>query len=363
MTAEEFDEALRIIQSRCAHLSNEELLNRLRQLLARYGTLSGILIDEAEDMPSSTSYRYRFGSLVRAYTLIGFRPSRDFSFIEINRALRQHHAKLLLKIVVELRECGAIVDQEPTADLLTINREFTASVVLVRCRETQAGNHRWLVRLDNSLEPDVTVAARLRPGNEEILDYYLLPSIDRLSEKLRLAQDNGVVLDVYRFDNLNFFVSLDAEGCYRGGFVTVQAINDIPIAEIRLVNPRSRNKIKFQTIVSSIKAVGLKRPITVVKRPVEADGTQYDLVCGQGRMEAMVALGENTVPALVVDAPREEQLLMSLVENIARRPPSNRELIREVRELTLRKYGPPLQGTRPPASEATIAIESVSHIR
>jgi ParB family transcriptional regulator, chromosome partitioning protein len=117
-------------------------------------------------------------------------------------------------------------------------------------------------------------------------------------------------------------------------------IESIPIAEIRVVNPRSRNKIKFQIIVSSIGAVGLKRPITVARRALEADGTQYDLVCGQGRMEAMAGLGETTVPALVVDAPREEQLLMSLVENIARRQPSNRDLIREVRELTKRKYEP-----------------------
>lgn len=208
VTAEEFGEALRIIHSRCAHLSNEELLERLKHLLARYGTLSGILIDEADDMPSSTAYRSRFGSLVRAYTLIGYTPARDFSFVEANRALRQHHARQMLKIVLELREGGATVDQHPTTDLLTINREFTASLALVRCRETHAGNHRWLVRLDNSLEPDVTIAARLRPGNQEILDYYLLPGMDRLSERLRLSPENGVVLDVYRFENLNFFVSM-----------------------------------------------------------------------------------------------------------------------------------------------------------
>jgi ParB family chromosome partitioning protein len=117
-------------------------------------------------------------------------------------------------------------------------------------------------------------------------------------------------------------------------------IESIPIAQIRVVNPRSRNKIKFKIIVSNIGAVGLKRPITVARRALEADGTQYDLVCGQGRMEAMAGLGETTVPALVVDVPREEQLLMSLVENIARRQPSNRDLIREVRELTQRKYKP-----------------------
>jgi ParB family chromosome partitioning protein len=115
-------------------------------------------------------------------------------------------------------------------------------------------------------------------------------------------------------------------------------IESIPIAEIRVVNPRSRDKIKFQLIASSIGAVGLKRPITVSRRALDTDGTQYDLVCGQGRMEALVGLGETSVPAIVIDASREEQLLMSLVENIARRAPSNRDLIREVRELIQRNY-------------------------
>lgn len=117
-------------------------------------------------------------------------------------------------------------------------------------------------------------------------------------------------------------------------------IEFIPIVEIRVVNPRSRDKVRFRSIVANIKAVGLKRPITVARRAVAPDGTQFDLVCGQGRMEALAALGEKTVPALVVDAAREEQFLMSLVENIARRPPSNTALIREVRELTRRKCNP-----------------------
>lgn len=117
-----------------------------------------------------------------------------------------------------------------------------------------------------------------------------------------------------------------------------KAIEWIPIAEIRVVNPRSRNKIKFQLIVASIEAVGLKKPITVSRRALEPDGTRYDLVCGQGRLEAMTALGQSTIPALVTEASREERYLMSLVENIARRPPSNRDLVREVRSLLQRSY-------------------------
>jgi hypothetical protein len=91
---------------------------------------------------------------------------------------------------------------------MEINREFTASVVIARCRETLLGKHRWLIRLENSLNPDITIAARLKPGNETVLDYYIFPKIETLTEKLRLAGDNGISLDVYRFESLDFFLSM-----------------------------------------------------------------------------------------------------------------------------------------------------------
>jgi len=120
--------------------------------------------------------------------------------------------------------------------------------------------------------------------------------------------------------------------------VTEKEVERIPIGEIRVANPRSRNKLKFQLVVASIRAVGLKKPILVSRRDLDADGTRYDLVCGQGRMEACLALGETTIPAVVIDASREEQFLMSLVENIARRPPSTRALLAELRSLRQRNY-------------------------
>jgi len=105
----------------------------------------------------------------------------------------------------------------------------------------------------------------------------------------------------------------------------------IPIDKIHVQNPRTRNKVVFQGIVDNISHVGLKRPITVSRRQGSGDDKEYDLVCGQGRLEACLALGEREVPAVVIDASKEEQLLMSLVENVARRPYYATELIREVR--------------------------------
>jgi hypothetical protein len=68
--AELFVQARAIIQARHRHLSDDELLDRLRSLLTRHGNLSGLLIDEAEEMPSSSVYTSRFGGLYRAYGFV-----------------------------------------------------------------------------------------------------------------------------------------------------------------------------------------------------------------------------------------------------------------------------------------------------
>ena len=112
-----------------------------------------------------------------------------------------------------------------------------------------------------------------------------------------------------------------------------EPILNIPIAEVRVLNPRSRNRKTFQGIVANIGAVGLKKPITVFVREPQADGTRYDLVCGQGRLEAAAALGSKTIPAIVTEAPLEERYLMSLVENVARKRPPLSDLVREVKRL------------------------------
>lgn len=100
-----FEQAGRIIESRHQHLTDQDLLERLRELLQKHGRLSGLLIDETEAMPSSSCYSSRFGSLVRAYTLIGWEPDRDFSYVEINRSIRRRHADLISTIFDELLVC------------------------------------------------------------------------------------------------------------------------------------------------------------------------------------------------------------------------------------------------------------------
>ena len=113
----------------------------------------------------------------------------------------------------------------------------------------------------------------------------------------------------------------------------------IPIERIRILNPRHRDRKKFEVIVQSIKNLGLKKPIQVSLRSTqEEEGPGYDLVCGQGRIEAFVALGYKEIPAVVVEISKEERLLRSLVENMARRYPAPLALIREIERLKAAGY-------------------------
>lgn len=115
-------------------------------------------------------------------------------------------------------------------------------------------------------------------------------------------------------------------------------IERIPIAAIAVENPRERSKASFEQLVDSIAKVGLKRPVTVTRAAGRSDGKAYELVCGQGRIEAFLALGERDIPALVEDVGEEDRMLRSVVENIARRQHRPLELLREIGALRERGY-------------------------
>nr|WP_294138511.1 recombinase family protein [Sphingomonas sp.] len=204
-----FDAAQRIIQDRSRRFTNEELLARLSALLAEKGWLSGLVIDELDDMPSSSTFRQRFGSLVRAYSLVGYTPSRDYRYIETNRALRALHPEVVASVIGQIEAAGGIVSPDPLTDLLRVNDEFSASLVISRCQSTAAGALRWKVRLDGGLRPSLTIVARMNEDNAAIRDYFLLPWLDtRSMPDLRLAPENGILLDAYRFDTLDAFIEL-----------------------------------------------------------------------------------------------------------------------------------------------------------
>lgn len=112
----------------------------------------------------------------------------------------------------------------------------------------------------------------------------------------------------------------------------------VPVNEIHILNPRVRNQVVADDLRRNIRNVGLKRPITVTLSTDVTTGKKYDLVCGQGRLEAFIDAGETEIPTLVIDASKESAHIMSLVENIARRNNNPLELLSSIRYLKKRGY-------------------------
>jgi len=116
-----------------------------------------------------------------------------------------------------------------------------------------------------------------------------------------------------------------------------QEIELIPVDLIDVLNPRVRSARSFDQIKSNISVVGLKRPITVARRLQDGEA-RYDLVCGQGRYEAYLALGEKQIPAVVIEADEHDCLVRSLVENCARRRRGALDLFKDIQRMKIRGY-------------------------
>jgi len=197
-----------IILERSRVYSDEEMLAALRDLLAQYGTLSSQIINASDLVPSSSAYQNRFGGLIEAYRLAGYDPQRDYSYLEVNRSLKELHPQIIGQVIGELKQHGAEVVSEPRDGLLLINDCYRVSIVLSRYRETQAGSPRWLVRFGSGANPDLTLMIRMDVTNTRPEDYFLLPHIDIDVPKLSLGIRNGAEIDTYRFASLTYFMAM-----------------------------------------------------------------------------------------------------------------------------------------------------------
>ncbi len=208
VAADLFYKAQGIILARTRRYTDEELLERLKTLYQTRGFLSGLVINEADGMPSTSVYTHRFGSLVRAYQMVGFTPDRDYRYLEINKFLRQLHPEIVTDTLEKIADLGGSVIRDSTTDILRVNDEFTVSIVLARCHNGESGRNRWKVRFDTSLLPDITIAVRLDPTNKSAFDYYLLPRLDFGQPRISLSDQNPIEFESYRFDTLDYLYGM-----------------------------------------------------------------------------------------------------------------------------------------------------------
>jgi DNA invertase Pin-like site-specific DNA recombinase len=197
------------------HPTDEYLLATMRALLAEHGRLSSELMKQLKQSPSPGTFINHFGSLVNAYRLAGFNPRLDYRHFEIARRMYQINKAMIAGIIRQIESLGATVTWNQQTRVLCLNNELRIGILFARHIVTDFGSSRWVLRWDSERwkpghKPDLTMAVRMDHHNRDIRDYYLLPGKQYTRKKVRLAEQNGVYLDAYRFESLEFLVGMAA---------------------------------------------------------------------------------------------------------------------------------------------------------
>jgi DNA invertase Pin-like site-specific DNA recombinase len=182
--------------------SDQEMLSRLESLLREKGHLSADMIDNADNLPRNATYITRFGSLRRAYELIGYRPD-TFKSSTARRAVRVVTNALAEELGSIIQAAGISAVYDPAFGRLTIGPDLTVSIVIARCQQQSKGFLRWPIvrRIDRAA--GLVLAIRMKEGNIAILDYYLLPTKRALKPKLAFRIKQRARLEPYRIATLD----------------------------------------------------------------------------------------------------------------------------------------------------------------
>lgn len=198
-----FMRAAKILENRNYRLTDDEMLDQLRSVLANNGTLTGALINQSQGVFSANTFFTRFGNLRRAYNKLGYTPQRDLSFLASNRAVRSIGATLLKDVVSQLEGIGAFVEKDLKTRILRVNRDFSLRLAVVRCLKRPNGRLNWRIPKRSSL-CDLNIVARLNEHNNQILDYFIFPLNEHPRKTFFITADKSLPLEFYRFESLEF---------------------------------------------------------------------------------------------------------------------------------------------------------------
>jgi len=176
-----YSEAQRILQERTINKSDDELLDSLRALLATNGRLSLNLIKNSGDVPSPSTYRHRFGSLRRAYELIGYGRPDQFGPIDLRRRTQALREQLISEIAEMFPNDVSVVRRGGKwRSQLKLSNGSSVSVLVARSVRIWKKTLRWRVDPVRHERGLVTLLARLDESNNSFLDFHVFPSVSRV---------------------------------------------------------------------------------------------------------------------------------------------------------------------------------------
>jgi hypothetical protein len=194
-----FLRAQRRLTLRWQHLTDDELLRQLKSLAEKEGCLNAKIMNDTLGVPSIKVYIERFGSLRNAYRLIGYDFKWDLDWVDRKSEFNELLRATAVDLMARLKEAGPVARFEPGKDVLTINNRSAISLRLARSWRSSDRRPIWTINRRKFLPKGHIIAIRLGEGNNEVLDYFLLPSKEMIGSRIRFMEAG-----LYRFDGRRF---------------------------------------------------------------------------------------------------------------------------------------------------------------
>lgn len=203
-----FLEAQQVLQSRTTNKSDEELLAALKRLLIQKGRLSLKLVQDSPDLPSPSTYRLRFGSLRKAYKLIGYGRADQFEPIDLRRRTQALREELIARLLTLFpNEVITVSRGGRWRSRLRLRNRLTVCVLIARTVRARKEPVRWQIDPVQHERNHITLLARLDRENQRFLDYHVLPSIDR-PRRFQIRDADAWLSRGNRFDDLSEFCTV-----------------------------------------------------------------------------------------------------------------------------------------------------------
>ena len=181
-----FEKAQSNLAGLTCHLSDDEMIERLRNVWRLEGRLTAEIIEQSLMCPSLTSYYKRFGSVLQAYKRVGY-PHEHLFAANATRQQAWVVREQLMEVLVRESQ-GSLYQFRPSGRhrvLLRCRRTgLLISVLLARFQLTAKGQTRWSVDPRINDNPRLTALVLLDETNRVINKLFVfrrLPGIHRFT--------------------------------------------------------------------------------------------------------------------------------------------------------------------------------------
>ena len=185
------------LNARCkSNKTDEYYLKRLRRVLSRHGKITGKLA-KAMGIDSHTTLMKRFGSAIKAYELVGFKPSHTvLRGAAMGIRIRHKYNEVFASLEKLYPNTLRIVRLKSNRQLLEFDGKVRVAVqICLQIKPQTISGSRWLLRAQPLEAGCPTLICLLDKDNKKIARMYIVPHFMKLLRRYKNLKEGHKFLE------------------------------------------------------------------------------------------------------------------------------------------------------------------------